>query len=73
MLVQKTQNVIGPSAIGDAVLSHRLSKQAHDLLVTDLDAFDQAHDHPHVGQHRRVPKSRFAEHYPFQSQFDLHR
>ena len=52
--MQKTQNVIDPSAICDAALSHTLAKQAEDFAAIEFDAFDQAHDHPHVGQHRQT-------------------
>jgi len=71
--VQKTESVIGPSPIGDAVLSHRLPKQTDHFTASEFDAFDQAHDHPHVRQHRRTGQTRLAEHHPFQSQFDLPR
>ena len=52
------------------MLSHCLPKQVDDFAATEFDAFDQAHDHPHVGQHRRAGQTRLVEHHPFQSQFD---
>jgi hypothetical protein len=70
--VQKTQKVIVPAASADAVLSHCLSQQAEDFAATEFDAFDQAHDHPHVGEHRRGGQTRFVQHRPFQPQLDRH-
>jgi hypothetical protein len=67
--VQKTQKVIDPAANADAVLSHSLTKQVDDFTAGKFDAFDQAHDHPHVGQHRRVGHARLVEHDPIQPQF----
>ena len=69
MLVQKTQNVIDPPASADAVLSHCLPQQVDDFTATEFDAFDQAHDHPHVRQHRRLRQIRLGKHHPFQPQF----
>ena len=70
MFVQETENVIDPSARADAVLSHCLPKQVKNFAATELDALNQAHDHPHVGQHRRLRQARLVEHHPFQSQRD---
>ena len=57
----------------DAVLSHSLPEQADDFTATQFDVFDQAHDHPHVRQHRRAGQTRLVEHHPCQSQLDRHR
>jgi hypothetical protein len=46
VLVQKMQNVVDPSAKGEAALSQCLPKQADELLESESDAFDQAHHHP---------------------------
>jgi len=73
MLVQKIPKVIDPAASADAVLSHSLPEQAEDFTATEFDAFDQAHDHPHVRQHRRVGQTRRVQHHPVQSQLDRHR
>jgi len=72
MLVQKTQKVIDPPASADAVLSHCLPQQVDDFTATEFNAFDQAHDHPHVGQHRRTGQTRLVQHHPFQSHLDRH-
>ena len=72
MLVQKTQKVIDPPASADAVLSHCLPQQVNDFTTTEFDALDQAHDHPHVGQHRRTGQTRFVQQHPFQSHRDRH-
>jgi hypothetical protein len=69
MLVQKTEKVIVPAASADAVLSQRLPQQVDDFTTSEFDAFDQAHDHPHVGQHRRVGHARLVEHDSIQPQF----
>ena len=70
VLVQKTQNVIDLAASAEAALSQTLPQQADDFAASEFDAFDQAHHHPHVGQHRRTRQTRFVEHHPFQPQFD---
>ena len=41
-----------------------------NFAATEIDAFNQAHDHSHVGQHRRFRQTRLVEHHPFQSQLD---
>jgi hypothetical protein len=61
--VQKTQKVLDPAASADAVLSQSLSQQVDDFTAREFDAFNQAHDHPHVGQHRRVGHARLVQHY----------
>lgn len=69
--MQKTQNVVGPATKGEAVLSQCLTQQTHQLLTGPRDAFDQAHDHPHVGQQRRVRHTRLVQYHPAQLQFRL--
>lgn len=71
--MQKTQKVIDPSAGADAVLSQSLPQQVHDFTAGEFDAFDQAHDHPHVGQHRRAGHARLVEHHVFPSLFGRRR
>lgn len=71
--MQKTQNVIRPSLIGHAVLSHSPPKQVDDRMATESYAFDQAHEHPHIRQHRRLPQARLAQHHFVQPQFGLRR
>jgi len=60
--VPKTEKIIAPSIPADAVLSHSAPEQVHDFPAGEGDARDQAHDHPHVGQHRRVGHARLVEH-----------
>lgn len=55
------------------MLSHCLPKQADHFTASEFDPFDQAHDHPHVRQHRRIRKTRLAKHHPCQSQLDIRR
>jgi hypothetical protein len=55
MSVQKTENVIHASPIGDAVLSHGLAKQVDHLVATQIDPVDQLRKHSHV---REQPRSR---------------
>ena len=69
--MQKTQNVLPPWPLGDAVLSQYFPQPADDFLATEFHALYQPHDHPHVGQHRRAAQTRLAEHHPFQAQFGL--
>jgi len=38
-------------------------------MAGEFDAFNQAHDHPHVGQHWRVDHARLVEHYVLPLQF----
>jgi len=71
--VQKTPKVIDPAASADAVLSQSLPQPVEDFAARDSDAFDQAHHHPHVRQHRRSRQTRLVEHHPFPSRFDRHR
>ena len=52
--MKKTQNVVGPGAIGDAALSHRLEQIPHQLIAGELNAFDQTDDHPQIVQEGRV-------------------
>ena len=65
----KTEKIIAPSIPADAVLSHSAPEQVHDFPAGEGDARDQAHDHPHVGQQRRVSHARLVEHNAVQSQF----
>ncbi len=44
-------------------------QQVDDFTASELDALDQAHDHPHVGQHRRVDHARLVERHAFQRSF----
>ena len=69
--MQKTQNVLPPWPLGDAVLSQYFPQPADDFLATEFHALDQAHDHPHVRQHRRGAQTRLAEQHAFQTQFGL--
>ena len=71
--MQKTQNVIAPPPSSDAVLSQSLPQQRDELLATQLKAFDQTHDHPHVRQHRRLQQTRLVENHAIESQFDRYR
>jgi len=70
MSLPKTEKVIDPAARADAVLSHCLSKQMQNFAAREFDALDQAHNHPQVGQHRRLDQTRLAEHHAFQLQLD---
>ncbi len=45
-------------------------KQVKNFAATEFDAFNQAYDHPHVGQHRRCGHTRLVEHHAFQPQRD---
>ena len=71
--MQKTQNVIDPAAAGDAALSHTSPQQAENFLARELDAFNQAHDHPHVRQHRRTRQAGLLQHHSFQAKLDRRR
>jgi hypothetical protein len=44
----------------------------NDFTATEFDTLDQAHDHPHVGQHRRTGQTRFVQQHPFQPHRDRH-
>ncbi len=70
VLMEKSKNVIDPAASAEAALSHTLPQQAEDFTASEFDTFDQAHQHPHVGQHRRTRETRFVEHHAVQPQFD---
>ena len=63
--MQKTQNIIHSPSLSYAVLSHSLAEQRDDFAAVEFDAFDQAHDHPHVGQHRRCRQARLVQRHPF--------
>jgi hypothetical protein len=70
--VLKTQKVIDPAASADAVLSQSLPQQVENLMASELNPFDQAHHHPHVGQHGRSRQTRFVEHHAIQPRFKRH-
>lgn len=53
------------------MLSQCLAQQTRQLLTSPWDAFDQAHDHPHVGQQRRVRHTRLVQYHSIQLQFHL--
>ena len=48
-------SLIDPAAASHGVLSHFSRQHAEHLAPTDPPAFNQAGDHPHVLNHRRVP------------------
>lgn len=52
--MKNTQNVIGPRAISDAVLSHGLQQTGNQLPATDFHPFDQANHRPQIIQHGRI-------------------
>jgi len=68
--MEKMQNVIAPPSRADAVLSQSSPQQVDELLVTEFDAVDQTHDHPHMRQHRRAAQRRTSQHHPFQLQLE---
>jgi len=71
--MKKAQKVIDPQASADAVLSQSPPQQVNDLTAGECDAFNQAHDHPHVGQHRRTGHARLVQHHLFPLQCDRRR
>jgi hypothetical protein len=66
-------NVVGPVSPSDAALSQILNQDLDDLLATELAAFQQIHDRPHVRQQRRVPQLGLIQDDLFQSHGDGHR
>ena len=62
--MQKTQKVTDTAACADAVLSHCLPQPTHDFTAGEFHALDQAHNHPHVGQDRRIRQARFVPQPP---------
>lgn len=55
------------------MLSHSSPQQPDHVAAREFDPIDQAHDHPHIGQHGRTGQARLAEHHPVQPQFRFQR
>ena len=71
--MQKALKVNALATSADAVLSQSPPQPVDHFTASELDAFDQAHHHPHIRQHRRRRQTRLVEHHPFQSRFTRHR
>lgn len=66
--MQKSQNVIDSCPPAEAMLSHSPEKQIDDRLATECDAFDEAHQQPHVRQQGGRQHGRLLQDDPLQLQ-----